>query len=79
MAGSTTIIVAFPKEPIEGGDWCIGPLPVSATGQPEIPSCPPYWVGVPDITGMAIDASGSLWYLENAQEGAILWRLPAGS
>jgi hypothetical protein len=76
-AGSTTIIAAFPKEALEGGDWCVGPFVPGPSGSPAgVPSCPPLWVGAPDITGMAVDASGAVWYVENTGQGSTVWTLP---
>lgn len=77
--GSTTIVVSFPKELVETTICRHGiryPNP-SVSPSPE-PSCPPQWVGAPDITAMSVDASGALWYVDNlGQQGAVLWTVPA--
>jgi hypothetical protein len=79
-AGATTIIATFPKEALEAGDWCVGPFFPGPSGTPAgVASCPPLWVGAPDITGMAVDASGAVWYVENTDQGSIVWTLPGGA
>jgi hypothetical protein len=79
QGGVATILVSFPRHVIHPG-FCGPPMmPIASGSSSAEPTCPPMWVGAPNITGMAIDAAGALWYLENAQEGSILSRLPAGS
>jgi hypothetical protein len=76
--GTTTVVVSFPKQLVEATICRHGPRypNPSVSPSPEA-SCLPQWVGAPDITAMAVDASGALWYVENlGQQGAVLWTVP---